>query len=214
LRKIVSIARHRERSETNRYEHASDWLGTIRFVSELFRQFVLPPLFAIRLDVRKALTACNYFHLFDGSVPMLMSIRGMAFAMAKGIGAFALGGVILWQVVTHIGPQHGIAYVHVSATNVDVMVDDAKYHIESIWDSPLVCELSPGPHLLRMHRCGQVIYKENFSLDVAQEVVLTAWEPPCELPVQVAGTAPASQTALTGEFAKQQLPWRTGRRFP
>jgi hypothetical protein len=115
---------------------------------------------------------------------MWMTIRSMLFALGKGIGAFGLGGLILWQVVIHIGPQCGIAYVHVLTPNVDVMVDDEQYHIETIWETPIVCELSPGPHVLRMSRSGRVVYEENFSLGVGQEVVLTAWEPPGEIPAQ------------------------------
>jgi hypothetical protein len=115
---------------------------------------------------------------------MWMTIRTMIFALVKGIGAFGLGGLILWQVVIHIGPQYGVAYIHVPTPNVDVTVDDEKYHIETIWETPIVCELSPGPHVLRMSRSGRVVYEENFSLGVGQEVVLTAWEPPSETPTQ------------------------------
>ena len=38
-----------------RDEHAPDRLGTIRFVLEFFRQFVQPPIFSVRLDVRETL---------------------------------------------------------------------------------------------------------------------------------------------------------------
>ncbi len=117
---------------------------------------------------------------------MWMTIRSLIFALGKVIGALGLGGLILWQVVIHIGPQYGIAYVHVPKPNVDVMVDDERYHIETIWDTPIVCELSPGPHVLSMSRSGRVVYEENFSLGVGQEVVLTAWEPPSEIPALAA----------------------------
>jgi hypothetical protein len=121
---------------------------------------------------------------------MRISIWSMMFVVGKGIGAFGLGGAILWQVVIHIGPQYGVAYVHVPTPNVDVMVDDVQYHIETIWETPIVCELSPGLHMLRMCRSGRVLYEENFSLGVGQEIVLTAWEPPREIPAQaVFGTA-------------------------
>ena len=95
---------------------------------------------------------------------------------ARESARFGLGGLILWQVVIHIGPQYGIAYVHVSTPNVDVMVDDERYHIESLWETPIVCELSPGSHVLRMYRSGRLVYEENFSLGVGQDIVLMAWE--------------------------------------
>jgi hypothetical protein len=133
-------------------------------------------------------------------------IRSTIVALLKGIGAFGLSGLILWQVVIHIGPQYGIAYVHVPKPNVDVMVDDANYHIDTVWDTPIVCELSPGAHILRMRRDGRVVYEENFSLGVGQEIVLTAYEPPSEIPVQ---------TALPDHLMKNAwYPSRVGRRFP
>ena len=58
LNHAIFYARNSERPElaiTFRYEHASDRSGTIRLVPEFFRQFVQPPFFSIRLDVRKAL---------------------------------------------------------------------------------------------------------------------------------------------------------------
>jgi hypothetical protein len=51
---------------------------------------------------------------------MWTTIRSTMFIIGKGIGAFGLGGVILWQIVVHIGPQNSVAYVRVSTPNVDV----------------------------------------------------------------------------------------------
>ena len=36
---------------------------------------------------------------------MLILIRSLTFATVKGIGALALGGVILWQLSEHSGPS-------------------------------------------------------------------------------------------------------------
>jgi hypothetical protein len=107
---------------------------------------------------------------------MLIAIRNLMFATGKGLGAFGLGGAILWHVAVHCGPQNGIAYVHVSTPNVEVMVDDVEYHVETLWETPLVCELSPGPHRLRMIRKGKTVFEEGFSLGVGKELVLVAWD--------------------------------------
>jgi hypothetical protein len=107
---------------------------------------------------------------------MLITIRNLMFVTGKGIGAFSLGGAFLWYVAVHCGPQNGIAYVHVSTPNVDVMVDDVEYHVETQWESPLVCELSPGTHRLRMIRSGKVVFEEQFSLGVGKELVLITWD--------------------------------------
>jgi hypothetical protein len=94
----------------------------------------------------------------------------------KGLGAFALGGAILWQVASNCGSMKCVAYVHVVTPGVDVTVDDQRYRVETLWESPIVCELGPGRHTLRMLRSGRVLFEQEFTLDPSQEVVLTAWE--------------------------------------
>jgi len=107
---------------------------------------------------------------------MLKLIRSLVFGMVKGIGALAIGGAILWQVVEHCGPAKCVAYVHVAKSQVNVTVDDETYWVETLWETPIVCELRPGRHILRMLQCGRVLFEQEFTLDPGQEVVLTAWE--------------------------------------
>jgi hypothetical protein len=106
--------------------------------------------------------------------------RTFQFATVKTFAALVLGGVFLWQVGAHSGPPNGIAYVHVTTPEVDVMVDDETYHVKTLWDSPIVCELRPGKHVLRMTRNGQTLYEEEFTVKASNEVVLTAWERPAD----------------------------------
>ena len=56
----------------------------------------------------------------------------------------ALGGAILWQVHDHCGSMKCVAYVHVATPGVDVTVDDQTYRVETLWESPIVCELLPA----------------------------------------------------------------------
>ena len=77
---------------------------------------------------------------------MWIAIRGLTLIIARPIGAFALGTVILWHVAMHCGPPKGTAYVYVPATEVTVMVDNVEYHRETIWESPIVYKLKPGRH--------------------------------------------------------------------
>jgi hypothetical protein len=107
---------------------------------------------------------------------MLSSCKSLAIGTVKGLGALALGGSILWQVVNQCGSIKGVAYVHVATPEVDVTIDDQRYRVETSWESPIVCELRPGRHLLRMLRSGCVLFEQEFTLDRGQEVVLTAWE--------------------------------------
>jgi hypothetical protein len=107
---------------------------------------------------------------------MLLLIRGLLVMIVKGIGALALGCVILWQVTEHCGSRKGVAYVHVAKPQVNVTVDDETYWVETLWETPIVCELRPGRHILRMLQSGRVLFEQEFSLEPGQEVVLTAWE--------------------------------------
>jgi hypothetical protein len=107
---------------------------------------------------------------------MLSLRKSLAMGTIKGLGAFALGGAILWQVTNNCGSTKGMAYVHVVTPGVDVTVDDQRYRVETLWESPIVCELGPGRHTLRMLRSGRVLFEQEFTLDPSQEVVLTAWE--------------------------------------
>jgi hypothetical protein len=70
----------------------------------------------------------------------------------------------------------GTVYVHVSEGYGDLNVDDATYHVRSLWETPIVCELEPGTHVLTMSRNGRMVYHEEFSLHPGEELVLCAWE--------------------------------------
>ena len=137
---------------------------------------------------------------------MWLTMRSLMFVIGKGIGAMGLGCVILWQVVVHIGPQHGVAYIHVPTPNVDVMVDDVKHHVDTLWETPIVCELSPGIHRLRMLRSGTVVFQEEFRLAVGEEIVLTAWEKPSETQKDA---APWNRLESQARYSSQRA-----RRFP
>jgi hypothetical protein len=90
----------------------------------------------------------------------------------------ALGGTVLGLVAQHRGPQEGVADIHVSPPGADVTVDDAEYHVATLWQTPTVCELSLGPHLLQMSGGRRVVFEQEFWLAPGQEVVLSAWEGP------------------------------------
>ena len=105
-----------------------------------------------------------------------MLIQTLCVALAKRVGALLLGGVILWQVSVHSGPTKGQAVVHVSVPKVEVTVDQARHWIETLWDTPIVCDLHPGRHTVRMYRSGRVVYEEEFTIAAGQELILTAWD--------------------------------------
>ena len=71
-------------------------------------------------------------------------IQTFSIGALKGIGSLILGGTILGLVAQHCGLREGVAYIHVSPPGADVTVDDAKYQVETLWETPIVCVLSPG----------------------------------------------------------------------
>jgi hypothetical protein len=105
-----------------------------------------------------------------------MLIQSFFLSMAKPVVGVVLGGVILWQVAEHSGSRHGRAIVHVSMPGVEVTVDNAPYWVESLTETPIVCELTPGRHLVQMHRDGLVLYREEFTVICGEEIILAAWD--------------------------------------
>jgi hypothetical protein len=106
----------------------------------------------------------------------VMMIQTLWMALAKRVGAVALGTVILWQVSLRSGGSQGQAIVHVATLPVEITVDEASYWIETPWDTPIVCHLRPGRHKVRMVRGGRVVYEEEFNIAAGQEIILTAWD--------------------------------------
>jgi hypothetical protein len=84
--------------------------------------------------------------------------------------------MIVWQVAVHSGSTNGQVIVHVAMPQVHVAVDDATYWVENLWESPIVCDLRPGRHQVRMLRDGRVLYQEEFTLAAGEERILTAWD--------------------------------------
>ena len=107
---------------------------------------------------------------------MWITVRSTMFVIGKVMGAFGLSGLVLWQIAVRSVPQNCVAYVHVSIPCVEVLVDDVEYQVEFLWETPIVCKLRPGVHMLRMNRSGQVLYEQEFTLGIGQEIVLVAWD--------------------------------------
>jgi hypothetical protein len=98
-------------------------------------------------------------------------------AFVKGVGAVCLGSLVLWQVAQHSGATRGTAIVHVFESHVVVSLDDRDYPVNTVYESPLLCEVRAGRHVLKLKRGDRVVYNEEFSVEAGQEVVLTAWDP-------------------------------------
>ena len=107
---------------------------------------------------------------------MLSTIRALVLAAAKPLAAIILGGAIIWEVAVHCGPSLGTVYVHVTGGDGDVMIDEETYHVTALEDSPIVRELRPGRHVVRMARDGRNVFQQEISIASGEEIVLTAWD--------------------------------------
>jgi hypothetical protein len=90
----------------------------------------------------------------------------------KRLGAVCLAFVVLWHVGRYAGPQAGEAIVHVARHGVIVSVDNRSYRIDSIGDSPVVCELAPGTHTVKVYRDELLLSDEDFTVEAGKQVVL------------------------------------------
>lgn len=107
---------------------------------------------------------------------MAIGSPSVVYAIGKPLGALLLGGVILWRVTLVAGPPKGRAIVHVSTTAVEIVVDDDVHRVRGFEETPIVCELRPGRHVVQMIKDGRVLYREAFGVAAGEEVVLTAWD--------------------------------------
>jgi hypothetical protein len=105
-----------------------------------------------------------------------MMTRTLFFSLTQRVGGLLLGSVILWQVARFSMARRGRAVVHVSMPDVIVTIDDARYRVNKLWDSPIICELRPGRHTARMIQGGRVLYQEEFTIGSGEELVLRAWD--------------------------------------
>ena len=105
-----------------------------------------------------------------------MSHRWRWIAIAQYAGAVLLGAVVLPVVAQKADTRVYQTVVHVMEVGVDVWIDGMAYRVEDPQDSPIVCELRPGRHTLRMARSGRVLYEEIFTIRTDLDTVLTAWD--------------------------------------
>jgi hypothetical protein len=106
-----------------------------------------------------------------------MLIKGLLTAVAKGLGACVLGGVMLWPITEQAGPQTSEVIVHVTEWPAVVTIDGRSYPVRSWWDTPIVCELRRGRHELRMWRGDRLVYQEAFQVRPGDNIIRTAWAP-------------------------------------
>jgi hypothetical protein len=102
--------------------------------------------------------------------------------LTKCVGAVALAAAVFWETAERSGGETSEIVVHVMAEAVEVIVDDSRFWVAERLQQPIVSQLRPGRHELRMIRDGRVVYEEPFVVERGQDRVLTAWDDPSPRP--------------------------------
>ena len=98
---------------------------------------------------------------------------GLFATWLKRLGLICFAFVIFWHL-THVGgPRRGRAKVHVTwPGDVVVTVDQRNYAVRSVTDSPVECELDPGPHVVQVWRGGHLRGQESFVVEPGRTAVI------------------------------------------
>jgi hypothetical protein len=122
--------------------------------------------------------------------------------LMKRLGAVCLAFVILWHVSQHAGPRRGKAIVHVTRPDVEVVVDHLEYRLESIAQSPLVCELEPGEHEAQIRHGEHLLDQQTFTIEPGKEaVVCLSDHKPARTDTAKARPAPAAEPIRSTDLA-------------
>ena len=122
--------------------------------------------------------------------------------LVKRLGAVCLAFVILWHVAQHAGPRRGKAIVHVTRPDVAVVVDQREYRLESIAQSPVVCELEPGEHVARIWHGEAILDEQTFTIEPGKaEIVCLSDHKPARTNIAKARPAPAAEPIRSADLA-------------
>jgi hypothetical protein len=92
--------------------------------------------------------------------------------LMKRLGAVCLALVIFWHVAHHVGPRRGKAIVHVSRPDVVVVVDNRDYPVESVAQSPVVCDLEAGEHVAQIRRGEMLLDEQSFTIEPGRDAIV------------------------------------------
>ena len=106
-----------------------------------------------------------------------MTKKSLLTGLAKCLGALLLALVVLWPTVKDVGTEDSEVVVQVMEKHVQILIDDQIYWVDEENERPIVCQIQPGRHVMRVLRQGNLIQEVEFSLQPGQQGVLTAWDP-------------------------------------
>jgi len=116
----------------------------------------------------------------------------------KRLGVICLALVLLWHLARLSGAEVGKAIVYAPRAGVLVSIDNRTYPIASLADSPVVCELSPGVHLVQVRRNELLLGEEDFIVEPGKAVSVFPLHHPVAVPAAASSqgeSPPSSQSA-------------------
>ncbi len=99
-------------------------------------------------------------------------ILNLIATLVKRLGLVCVVALIGWHSVRHESPAKGKAIVHVPEAGVLVAIDDRKYLVHSMSESPVVCELNPGTHRVEINHGPLVLGVQHFEIESGKESIL------------------------------------------
>ncbi len=121
--------------------------------------------------------------------------------MAKRVGIVCVVFLIAWHLI-HNQSSKGKAIVHVPKAGVVVSIDNLMFPVPSMAEAPVVCELSPGRHRVKIYHGLLTLGDQRFFVEPGKDAVL--WPYPHNPGAVVSparrgrrgGPAPASSLAI------------------
>ena len=111
-------------------------------------------------------------------------VISMLATLLKRLGVVCLAFVVVWHITQSSTPRWGKAIVHVSRTKRAVVsIDHADYLVRSAMESPVVCDLDPGSHLVQVWEAGKLLGERRINVVAGEEVVVPPFVRPASVQV-------------------------------
>lgn len=131
----------------------------------------------------------------------------MIATLLKRLAAVCFAFVVFWHVTHQAPPRRGKAIVHVSQSDVVVIIDHQDHRVPTYAESPVVCELDPGNHSAQVWRRGILLGQVRFTIEAGKDVVIPAFDrPEFETGAASEPSAPAAEPIGTAGLAASIRP--------
>jgi Na+-transporting NADH:ubiquinone oxidoreductase subunit NqrB len=105
-----------------------------------------------------------------------MAALNLLVITAKRLIILGVVALALWHITVMLtsGVDYGKVLVYVSEQPSILTIDRQHYSITKQVSLPLICELRPGEHQLRLEQNGRKVYEHSFTVEARREQTLFA----------------------------------------